>query len=144
MADESYSEFAQRYNVVLGILLFAFSTSVLLSFIPFGIFFTGDLFLVIGGSIGLYFTFKYRKESQSHVKTGIIVGLIGSVLSLILIGLFDWIIYFIPLYGLGLIPLLNYLLYLFIYYGIIYAIVGLLIGYLFGNSNRKRDTLKQL
>jgi len=144
MTDESYSGVAQKYNILLGILIFAFSTSILLSIIPFWFFFPGDLFLLIGGSMGLFFTFNYRKESQSHVKTGIIVGLTGSILSLTLVGLFDWIIYYIPSYGLNFIALLNYLLYLFMFYGVIYAIVGLLLGYLFGNSNRKKDTLKKL
>ena len=144
MAVESRSEFAQKYNILLGILIIAFLTSIMVLIMPFGIFITGDLFLIIGGSMGLFFTFNYRKESQSHIKTGLIVGLTGSILSLILAGLFDWIIYFIPVYGLDIIPLLNYLLYLFMYYGIIYAIVGLILGYLFGSSNRKKDTLKEL
>ena len=144
MTDESYSGVAQKYNILLGILIIAFLTSIMVLIMPFGIFFTGDLFLIIGGSMGLFFTFNYRKESQSHIKTGIIVGLTGSVLSLILAGLYDWIIYFIPVYGLDIFPLLNYLLYLFMYYGIIYAIVGLILGYLFGSSNRRKDTLKKL
>ncbi len=92
MTVESYSGFAQRHNMMIGVLICAFTTSVLFFFMPSGIFFEGDMFLVLGCGIGLYLTFKNLKESQSHIKTGIIVGLIGSVLSLLLISLFYWIL----------------------------------------------------
>jgi len=93
MVDESYSGFVQRYNMMIGILFCALLTSIVFLIFPMGFFFMADIYLVIGGGIGLYFTLKNRKESQSHIKTGIIVGLIGSVLSLFLIVFFDWILY---------------------------------------------------
>jgi len=143
MAVESYSGFAQRYNIMLGVLLFAFSTSIMLLILPeLWFFFIGDIFLLVGGSIGLYFTFKNRKESQSYIKTGIIVGLIGSVLSLVLISFFEWILYSLE-YEINFILFLQNTIFLFTYYGIIYALVGLTLGYLFGNQNRKRETLKR-
>jgi len=90
-----------------------------------------DIYLVIGGGIGLYLTFKNIKESQSHIKTGIIVGLTGSVLSLFLIGFFDWI-YYSVYYGFDLILFLNYILYIFVVNGIMYVLVGIILGYIFG------------
>ena len=139
MVAKTYSGFAQRYNMPIGVLISALLTNILFLIIPFGLFILADIFLVIGSCIGLYFTFKYRKESQSHIKTGIIVGLAGSVLSLLLISCFDWIFYIIPLIGFDFILFLQYTLMLFAYFGIFYVLVGLTLGYLFGNYYKKRE-----
>ena len=138
MTVEPYSGFAQRNNMMIGILICAFTTSVLFFFIPFGFFFDGDIFLVLGCGIGLYLTFKNIKESQSHIKTGIIVGIIGSVLALILISLFDWIIYSVR-YGFDFLLFLEYTLILILYFGIFYVAVGAILGYLFGSYYKKRE-----
>jgi len=142
MAFESYSGLAQRYNMILGVLICAFSTSILFLIFPIGIFFMADILLVVGTCIGLYFTFRYRKESQSHIKTGILVGLAGSVLSLLLISCFDWIFYFIPTQGFDFILLLQYILFLFAYCGIMYVLVGIILGYIFGIYYRNREVVK--
>ena len=138
MVDESYSGFVQRHNMMIGILICALLTSILFIMIPIGFFFMADIYLVIGGGFGLYFTFKYRKESQSHIKTGLIVGLIGSVLSLLLIGFFDWMIYSLE-YGFDLILFLNYMLYVFVVNGLMYVLVGVILGYLFGYFYRNKE-----
>ena len=139
MTIESYVGFAQKYNMVIGVLLSGLITSIFFMIFPTGFFFLGDILLVIGSCIGLYFTFKKKKETQLHIKTGVIVGLVGSVLSLFLIGLFNWIWYSID-FGFEFVYLLDLLLYLFVSNGIIYAIVGIILGYLFGSSFRKKDT----
>jgi len=139
MAIENYSGFAKRYNMVIGVLLSGLITSIFFLILPIGFFFLGDILLVIGSCIGLYFTFKKRKDSQLHIKTGVIVGLVGSVLSLMLIGLFNWIWSSIG-YEFDFIFLLNILVYLFVNNGIIYVVVGIILGYIFGNTFRKKDT----
>ncbi|NVM19662.1 MAG: hypothetical protein HWN80_18315 [Candidatus Lokiarchaeota archaeon] len=140
MVAEPYSGFAQRYNMILGILISAFSTNILFLIIPIGLFFMADIFLIVGSCFGLYFTFRYRKESQSHIKTGMIVGLVSSILSLFLISCFDWIFYFIPGgYGFDFLLFLEYTLYLFMYFGIFYVTVGLILGYFFGYIYRKKE-----
>ena len=136
MVAETYYGFA-RYNMLIGVLISALLTNILFLIIPLGLFIIADIFLVIGSCIGLYFTFKYRKESQSHIKTGIIVGLAGSVLSLLLISCFDWIFYYIPKIGFDFIFFLQYTLMLFVYFGIFYVLVGVSLGYLFGNYYKK-------
>lgn len=138
MTIEPYVGFAQRNNMMIGILICAFTTSVLFILIPSGIFFMADIFLVVGCCIGLYLTFNNRKESQSHIKTGIIVGIIGSVLSLLLISLFDWIIYSVR-YGFDFLLFLEYTLSLILYFGIFYVAVGAILGYLFGSYYKKRE-----
>jgi len=141
LVAETYSGFVQRYNMIIGVLICALLTNVLFLILPIGFLVIADIFLVIGSCTGLYFTFKYRKESQSYIKTGIIVGLTGSVLSLLLIGCFDWIFYLIPAYGIDFIFFLQYTLILFVYYGIIFAIVGIILGYIFGSVYRKRESV---
>ena len=139
MVAETYSGFAQRYNMAIGVLLSVLITNILFLILPTGFFFMGDIILVIGCCIGLYFTFRYRKESQLHIKTGIIVGLISSVLSLLSIGFFDWIFYFIPIYGYDVLLLLQYLLFLLMNFAIMYVLVGIILGYIFGNLNKKKE-----
>ncbi|MBY8979383.1 MAG: hypothetical protein KGD72_03235 [Candidatus Lokiarchaeota archaeon] len=137
MTVESYSGFAQRHNMMIGVLICGFTTSILFFIMPFGIFFMADIFLVLGCGIGLYFTFKNIKESQSHIKTGIIVGLTGSVLALFLISLFAWILYSLD-FGFDFLLFFEYTLSLFLYYGIFYVAVGVMLGYLFGNYYKRR------
>ena len=142
MVAETYSGNMQKYNMLIGVLLFAFLTSFLFLIMPFfyGFVFLADLFLVIAGVIGLYFTFKYRKESQPHIKTGVIVGVTGSVLSLLLISFFVWILVSLDL-GFDFILFLRYILSFFGVYGILYVLVGIILGYLMGNYYRKRENV---
>ena len=138
MVAQTYSGFAQRYNMLIGILICALFTSILTLILLIGFFFLGDVFLVVGGGIGLYFTFKNRIESQSHIKTGIIVGLIGPVLSLILISFFFWIWSSLE-FGFDFFIFLQWILSFFAYYGIFYLLVGIITGYLFGYYYRKKE-----
>lgn len=139
MTIEPYIGFFQKYNITIGVLLSGLITSIFFMVVPTGFFFLGDILLVIGSCIGLYFTFKKRKENQLHIKTGVIVGLVGSVLSLVLIGLFTWILYSVE-YGFNFIFLLDLLVFLFLSYGIMYVIVGIILGYIFGYTFRNKDT----
>ena len=139
MTVEPYIGFFQKYNMIIGVLLSGLITSIFFMVYPTGFLFLGDILLVIGSCIGLYFTFKKKKDKQLHIKTGVIVGLVGSVLSLVLIGLFNWIWYSID-YGFNFIFLLDLLVYLFVSNGIMYVIVGIILGYLFGYYFRNKDT----
>jgi len=139
MVAETDSGFAQRYNMAIGVLLSVLITNILFLILPTGFFFMGDIILIIGSCIGLFFTFKYRNEYQSHIKTGVIVGITSSILSLLLIGFVDWIFFFIPVYGADVLLLLQYQLFLLVNFAIMYIIVGVIIGYLFGNHYKKKE-----
>ena len=76
------------------------------------------------------------------MKTGIIVGSVGSILSLLFIGILDWIIYSFN-EGFDFLLFLEYLIFLLYYYGIFYVLVGLIVGYLFGNSYKKREIVEK-
>ena len=138
MTIEPYIGIFQRYNIMFGVLLSALLISILFIFFPFGFIFLADIFLVIGVCIGLYITFKNRNESQSYIKIGIIVGLTGSLLSLVLIVFFDWILYSLN-YGFDFIIFLEYLLHLFMVNGILFAIVGIILGYFYGSFYRRKE-----
>jgi hypothetical protein len=140
MVAEFFSGFAQKNNMLVGILISALITSVFWILIPIAAFFIADIYLIVGNLLGLYLTFKNRKETQLHIKTGIIVGLVGSILGLILIGILDWLIYSFSS-GFNFFLLMEYLAFLFYYFGIVFALVGLIIGYLFGNRYKKRDSV---
>jgi len=141
MVVKTYSGNVQKYNILIGVLLCAFLTSFLFLIMPLGFVFPADIYLIVGCGIGLYITIKNRKESQSHIETGIVVGFVGSVLSLFLIGFFEWIVYYIPAYGLDFILLLQLILILYAYYGMFYIPVGILLGYLFGRYYRKKENV---
>jgi len=64
MSIASYEGFSQRYNMLIGVQIIALLTSILFFVFPIGFLFLGDIYLVIGCCVGLYFTFKNKKESQ--------------------------------------------------------------------------------
>ncbi|MFW9952764.1 MAG: hypothetical protein ACFFKA_21800 [Candidatus Thorarchaeota archaeon] len=141
MAVESFSGLIQRHNMMIGILVCALLTSILfIIMLPFGFLYVEYILLIVGNFFGLYLTFKYRKELQSPIKTGIIVGLTGSVLALFLMSLFYWILISVA-YGFDFILFLIYILIFFGYYGIIYVLIGIIVGYLFGNYYRKKEDI---
>lgn len=135
MAIELFSEVVKKNNMLFGILICALTTSLLFLILPLSAFFIGDIFLILGNCLGLIFSFKNRKETQQYIKTGVIVGLIGSILSLFFICFFVWIIYYLN----TVYDLLFFLRYIFLSYVIFYVIVGLIAGYLFGNRYKKRE-----
>jgi len=134
MTVETYSGFFQKYNVLIGIFICAFFPSIFLTigfYFYIGFIFLGDLYVILGNFFGLFITFKYRKESQSHIKTGLIVGLIGSVLSLILSSILLALVY-------GADIVFSFL-FIITYAGIYWIFIGLIMGYVFGYYNRKKE-----
>ena len=89
VGSESSIGFPQKYNIPIGVLIITVVTSLLCVLLPLGFLVFGDIYLAIGCCLGLYVTFKFRKESESHLKTGLIVGLAGSVLTMFFISAKD-------------------------------------------------------
>ena len=136
MTVETYTGFFQKYNVLIGIIVCVLIASVSLTIMPFGFLFLGDIYIALGCIFGLFITFKYKKESQPHIKTGLIVGLIGSVSSLVLSSILLSLAY-------GFDIVLSFW-FIFANAGIIYVIIGLIVGYLFGYYNRKKEQEQKL
>jgi len=131
MTVETYSGFFQKYNVFIGIIVCVLLASISLTILPFGFLFLGDIYIGLGCFFGLYITFKYKKESQSHIKTGLIVGLTGSVLSLVFSSILLTLVY-------GADIVLSFT-FIFVNSGIIYISIGLILGYAFGYYNKKKE-----
>lgn len=87
----------EKNNVSFGILISAgivFLCYILT--IAFPIYFgaQGDIFVIPGTIIGCYVAFRYRRENQTYIKLGILVGIGGAVLSTVLIAFYYFI--FLP------------------------------------------------
>jgi hypothetical protein len=142
MSIETISTFAKKNNMLTGVLICALMTSILFVILPVYFFFIADIYFIVGNCVGLYFTFKNRKESQSHIKTGIIVGLVSSIIAILFLGFFIWIVIsFGEVFDFFL--LLGLLLDLLAVVGIFYIITGIILGFLFGNRYKKRDEVGQ-
>ena len=134
MVAETYPGFVQKYNVFIGIIICALVPSILLTIgflFYIGFIFLGDVYIVLGCFFGLYITFKYKKESQSHIKTGLIVGLIGSVFSLILSSILLTLVYGVDI--------VFSFLFIIAYAGMYWVFIGLIMGFVFGYYNKKKE-----
>lgn len=131
--------FTQRYSMVIGILICSLFTGIMFLIFPIAFIFLADLYLVAGCCLGLYFTFKKKQDSQSHIKTGVIVGAVGSVLVLVFFCLFVWIVYSLYYGFINFLIFLDFLLGLIATIGIIYIFVGIILGYLFGYYFRGKE-----
>ena len=105
-----------------GIIISYLITFIAYVIFPSGIFWFGDLQMVIGVAIGTRFALKNLKDFQSPLQLGIITALGGTILSAVSMSLFDWII-FSFVYSLGII-LFSYLLEA--------LIIGLCLGIILG------------
>ena len=74
-------------NLISGIILFDFITTISYLLNPFAIFFQGDLDLLFGAIIGIIFAVKNRKSNYDPIAIGAIVGLLGSALAAISISI---------------------------------------------------------
>ncbi|MEE9379680.1 MAG: hypothetical protein V3V33_16770 [Candidatus Lokiarchaeia archaeon] len=83
-----------------------------------GYFLFADLEYLLGTVFGVIFFLKNRREDQSILKFGIIVGIVGAIISSIFISLYQWILLF-------------YFYYFLVY--LAYSLIsGVFIGLLFG------------
>ena len=117
---------AREKNVESGIVLFALCSLII--FIPTSYFFVkfiffADLQLIIGAIIGIRFTLKNQKTEQATLKTGVIAGVGGGVLSVIFISFYEWIVFSI-LEGFYIVTLF----WLIVYTLISGVVIGLIMG----------------
>ena len=118
---------AKERNILSGIIISDLIAFFAYLIYPSGFVFFGDFHMVIGTGIGVYFGLSNKKEMQSYVKTGLIIGLLGALFSGISIAFFEWTIYIIR------ISFSLTTLFLFIGVFILEAlIIGIPIGSIFG------------
>jgi len=123
-----------KYNIISGILLFTIIAFAGFMIYP-GLFviWYGDIYYTIGAISALILTFKNRKPHQLFIKTGIIVGIGGAVLSSLLISIFQWILY-ILLVNMDIFILGAYI----VNFTPFALIIGIIIGYFYGSYKRRQ------
>jgi cation transporter-like permease len=118
---------AKRNNVLSGIIISDIIGFICFAIYPLGLFYSGDIQMIIGSIIGTRFALKYRKSNNHLLKLGIFISLGGTLLTAISISSFAWIIALLQTSGgFSLFPSI------FIPKSLVAIIVGLLIGVVIG------------
>ncbi len=86
-------EKAKKKNIISGIIIGDLITFIAYLLFPSGLVFFGDLQMIIGSIVGTLFSLKNIKSYQSYLKHGIIVGLVGTILSAISMSIVEIIVY---------------------------------------------------
>ncbi|MEJ2248239.1 MAG: hypothetical protein P8Y70_07430 [Candidatus Lokiarchaeota archaeon] len=140
---------AKQRNVLAGIIISGISTFILF-LITFQIYFLyiGDLQLLVGINFGVWFTLRYLKPDKSALKTGILAGLLGGLFSVLVLSLYEWIIFTIWTLIFSLLELI-YIISWFLLQGVIIGLImGGLVGYYYWRKEdykriKKRDNKKE-
>lgn len=120
-------ENARERNVEAGIILIALSSLIIYiptSFLFIRLILFADLQILIGSVIGLRFTLINQEPETETLKTGVITGIFGGILSAILIAFYEWILLSIIQGEIIILALVWFILYILIT-GIV---VGLIMG----------------
>ncbi|MFW9877867.1 MAG: hypothetical protein ACFFG0_32700 [Candidatus Thorarchaeota archaeon] len=104
---------------------------------PSGIVYFGDIQMIIGCIVGIRFTLKNIKPSQSYFLHSIFVGLGGSILAGISFTMFDWV-YFSEVLRYSFISLLIIIEFYLIEAIIIGLVMGIIIGKYFSYKSKFR------
>jgi predicted membrane protein len=129
-----FFDYIKKHNIIFGI--FITDVIVFISYlVSFGarFYFMGDIQFLVGNLIGVYFALRFRKPHQSPLKYGLLVGIIGSLISIITLTLFQWS------YAL---KISIEILIAFLIPGIIIGtLMGFIIGYIFKLRSKKKEPL---
>lgn len=130
---------AKEKNILAGIIIGDLIAFIAYLIFPSGFVFFGDIHMIIGVSMGVHFGLSYKKETQSYIKLGLLIGLLGALFAGISMAFFEWTLYIFRI-AFSLTSLL-----FFIGLFIIEAfIIGLPIGGMFGlYFNAKRSSIPQ-
>ena len=84
---------ARKNNILAGFIIIDLIAFISYIIYPFGIIYLGDLQMIIGSIVGTRFSLKNIKSYQSYLKHGIVVGLVGTILSAISMSIVEMIVY---------------------------------------------------
>ncbi len=132
---------ARERNIEAGIVLFALCSLII--YIPTSFFIVrlilfADLQLLIGAIIGLRFTLKNQEPETDTLKTGVITGISGGVLSAVFIAFYEWIILSILEGQANILALIWFILYILIS-GLV---IGLIMGALMSTFSMYKEVKK--
>jgi hypothetical protein len=130
--SEIYNK-AKEKNILSGIIIADLITFISYLIFPSGIIFFGDLHMIIGVSIGIYFGLSNKKKKDSEMKTSLFIGFFGALFAGISMSFFEWILY-ITSYRFSIIALLFFI----IVFTIEALIIGLPISLVFGLYFKKK------
>lgn len=120
-------EKAKQNNIIAGIIIFDLISFLAYLINPVSIFYPGDIDMIFGAIIGLMFSLKNRKVDQEFMKTSLLVGIIGAILSAISFTLFRLIIELIIIGSIYISFIVFYLINL-----MLALAIGLIFGVIFG------------
>ena len=127
---------ARKRNVLSGLIIIDVIAFISYTIFPSGIFYFGDIQMILGCIVGTRFTLKNIKPNQSYFLNGIFVGSVGAILTGISFTMFDWV-YFSGILNYSYLMLLT----IFELYFIEAIIIGLLLGFIVGGYyNYKNKT----
>ena len=131
--------FAKEHNIIFGIIftdLIAFIAYIMSYGFSITIF-DGDIHMIVGVTIGVYFTMRYLEKDRSPLTYGIIIGFFGTLLTAITLTLFQWTYNW---FFIGTIDFQLLILYLIPGF-LIGPIIGLIIGLIFRYKGKKEKSL---
>ncbi len=110
-------------SVTVGSYIIISFISIIVGFEFAGFFLYADIQFALGTIFGVIITLNNRQQDQSILKSGVIVGITGGILSSVFIGLYQMILNAI---------LIAPNIYFFIYYFATHIISGIVIGLIIG------------
>lgn len=119
---------ARKNNILAGFIIIDLIAFISYIIFPFGIIYLGDLQMIIGSIVGTRFSLKNIKSYQSYLKHGIVVGLVGTILSAISMSIVEMIVY----------PA-NFAIVIIVFFLIEAFLLGLIIGGIIGSYYRYKN-----
>ncbi len=133
-------EKSKQNNLLTGILLFDIISFIAFIIDPAFIVYPGDLDILFGGIVGVFFALKFRHPDQSFIPTGVISGVFGGILAAISITIYTFIVFVWPVSGFTIELVFN----LLATYTIIAALIGITLGILFGFYYSVKDKRRNI
>lgn len=127
---------AKEKNIFSGIIIVDLIAFISYTIFPFGLFFYGDIHMILGVLLGVYFGLSNKKKHQLELKLGVVIGFMGSFLAAISMTMFEWVSFTVS-QGLSIIAFLFYFSVFIIEAILIGLIVGILLGLYFRRKNRR-------
>jgi len=83
--------YAKEHNIIFGII-FSDLTAFIAYFLSYGVSFVvlGDIHMLFGAILGVYFSLKYKKSKRSPLIIGIFVGIAGTFFTTLTLTIFQW------------------------------------------------------
>lgn len=129
-------EQAKQNNIISGIIIFDLISFLAYLINPISIIYPGDIDMIFGAIVGLTFSLKNRKIDQESMKTGLLVGFVGAILSAISFTLFRLVLELI-IFGSVFTSFIIFYLSNLILALVIGLIFGLLFGYYYSRKSEK-------